>query len=80
MNKIEKLLSLKSLLNIIINDGTISLDEIYLLQDWIDENAVYFVGERYNDLIIPLQRFIEDGCLTENELNDIRFIIDSETV
>ena len=78
MNKIEKLLNLKDILNIIIGDNTITLDEISLLQDWIDENAIYFVGERYNDLIIPLQRFIEDGCLTENELNDIRFIIDSE--
>ena len=78
MNKIEKLLDLKNILNIIVDDDTTSLDEISLLQDWVDENAVYFVGERYNDLIIPLQRFIEDGYLTENELNDIRFIIDSE--
>ena len=79
MNKIEKLLNLKDILNIIIGDNTITLDEISLLQDWIDENAIYFVGERYNDLIIPLQRFIEDGRLTQNEINDILNIINIET-
>ena len=78
MNKTEKLLSLKNTLNIIVKDNLISLDEIYLLQDWIDENAVDFVGERYNNLIIPLQKFIDDGNLTEKEINDILCIIDSE--
>lgn len=79
MNKVEKLISLKNIFTSIVNDNIVSPAEINLLQDWVDENAVYFVGEQYNGLIIPLQRFIEDGRLTQNEINDILNIINIET-
>ena len=63
---------ISNILDVIISDGIISPNEINILQDWIDENSVYFIGDDYNLFIIPLQKFIEDGQLTKQEIDDIK--------
>ena len=49
--------------------------EINKLQDWLDENSVEFDGNDYNELIVPLQKFIEDGQLTKAEIDSIKKIL-----
>lgn len=75
-DKKEMLEEVVSLLETISSDGVITIGEINILQDWIDNNGVAFIGEDYNTFIIPLQKYIEDGQLTEAETNCIKALIE----
>ena len=68
MTKREAFLELASLFEQVLEDNQISTSEIHQIQDWIDENAFLFVGNEYEQIIIPLQKFIEDGIYTDSEI------------
>ncbi len=75
MTKENAIANLKKLFLIIIEDNVVTPEEINLIQDWIDENAVLFVDGEYEQVIIPLQDFIEDGVYTETEINSTYSIL-----
>ena len=60
----------------IIQDNKITAQEIDYLQDWIEENGVLFIGsndsEYHTKIILPLQDFITDGVLGEEELKKLQ--------
>lgn len=61
MSKTEILNELLSIVENVCKDGIVSPNEVGKLQDWVDENSVEFVGEEYNTLISPLQKFLDNG-------------------
>lgn len=72
MTKVELIGQISNILGEIVSDGIVSQEEINILQDWLDENSVEFDGNDYNDFIIPLQKFIEDGKLTHKEIEKVK--------
>lgn len=70
MTKQNAIETLRDLFLTIIQDNIVTPEEINLIQDWIDENAFLFAGKEYEQIIIPLQRFIEDGIYTETEIKE----------
>ena len=72
MTKVELIGQISNILGEIVSDGVVSREEINILQDWLDENSVEFDGNDYNDFIIPLQKFIEDGELTHKEIEKVK--------
>lgn len=75
MIKAELIEQISKILDEILSDGIVSQEEINILQDWLDENSVEFGGNDYNEFIIPLQKFIEDGELTHKEIEKVKRII-----
>lgn len=67
---------LKQLFMTIIEDGVVTPTEVNYMQDWIDNNAVLFVGEEYSKIIMPIQNFIDDGVLSEQEIKKIFTLIE----
>ena len=76
MRKQIALNELKQLFMTIIEDGVVTHNEVNYMQDWIDNNAVLFVGEEYGKIIIPIQNFIDDGVLSEQEIIQIYALIE----
>ena len=70
MTKQKAVENLKKLFITITQDNVATPEEINVIQDWIDENAFLFVGKEYEQIIIPLQHFIEDGVYTEAEIKN----------
>lgn len=68
MTKQNAIETLRNLFLTIVQDNIVTPEEINAIQDWIDENAFLFVGKEYEQVIIPLQKFIEDGIYTETEI------------
>lgn len=75
MNNIELIEQISNIIDTVLSDGIVSPMEINKLQDWLDENSVEFDGNDYNELIVPLQKFIEDGQLTKAEIDSIKKIL-----
>lgn len=71
MNKQTVLNELLILVEKIKADETITPDEVNDIQDWLDYNAVLFVGEEYDKIVISLQTFIEDGILSKSEIDKL---------
>ena len=72
MTKIELIGQISNILNEIISDDVVSQEEINILQDWLDENSVEFCDNEYIEFILPLQKYIEDGELTNEEIESIK--------
>ena len=79
MKKEKLLLDLLNIVNNVCQDGIVSQNEVGKLQDWVDENAVEFIGGEYNLLIYPLQSFLDNGEFCSDEqrelLNNINALI-----
>ena len=75
MKNIELIEQISNIIDVILSDGIVSPNEISVLQDWLEDNSVEFIGDDYNSLIIPLQKFIEDGQLTNMEIDNIKTIL-----
>ena len=65
MNNKELIEQISNIIDTILSDGIVSPMEINKLQDWLDENSVEFDSNDYNELIVPLQKFIEDMVLNQ---------------
>lgn len=77
MSKTKLLNELLSILENICKDGIVSPNEVSKLQDWVEGNSVEFIGEEYNILIIPLQKFIDNGEFCGEEQNELLKIINA---
>ena len=77
MNKTKLLNELLSILENICKDGIVSPNEVGKLQDWVEWNSVEFVGEEYNTLIIPLQKFLDNGEFCGEEQDELIKIINN---
>ena len=77
MSKIELLNELLRIVENVCKDGIVSPNEVDKLQDWVDENSVEFVGEKYNTLICPLQEFLDNGEFCSEEQSELIKIINS---
>lgn len=75
MSKIELLNELLRIVENVCKDGIVSPNEVGKMQDWIEWNSVEFVGEEYNTLIIPLQKFLDNGEFCGEEQSEIISII-----
>ena len=74
---IEKINELEEMLNKIKADNIITPKEIDSLQDWVDENGVVFCDNKAcSNVIIILQRILEDGEMRNNEFEEISKIIE----
>lgn len=70
MNKEQAINVLKENFMNMLADDIISDNEIEILQDWLDENGVLFIGGDYNKIILRLQRFLDDGRYTRQEIRE----------
>ena len=77
MKKEKLLLDLLNIVNNVCQDGIVSQKEVGKLQDWVDENAVEFIGEEYNRLIFPLQSFLDNGEFCSDEQRELLNIINT---
>ena len=75
MKNIELIEQISNIIDVILSDGIVSPREINVLQDWLDNNSVEFDTYDYNTFVIPLQKFIEDGQLSNCEIENIRAIL-----
>lgn len=75
MEKQTALNELLALVKKIMADDVITPDEVNFIQDWIDGNAVLFIGDEYYKLILPLQAFVEDGNLSKSEIENLYIAI-----
>lgn len=78
MEKREKLVELKEIVENICKDGVVDRIEIEKMQDWLDENAFCFVGEEYIKIIIPFQLYLENGEFCKKEQEKLLQIINRE--
>ena len=80
MKKVKKeklLVDLLDILNNVCKDGVVSQKEMGKLQDWVDENAVEFIGEEYSLIICPLQAFLDNGEFCNEEQAEVIQIINN---
>lgn len=77
MDKYQALAIVKDLFFKAIQDDALSSFEINSIQEWIDEYAVLFYGEDYKKIIIPLQKFVDDGDFTFKEIESTYNILRS---
>ena len=77
MSKKELLNELLSIVENICKDGIVSPNEVGKLQDWVEGNSVEFIGEEYNMLIIPLQKFLDNGEFCGEEQDELLKIINA---
>ena len=76
MGKLYKALNgLKELLEEVSSDSFTDIDEIAIIQDWLDDNAVLFT-EEYRTFISYLQAKLDDGILNQQEIEQIKSTID----
>lgn len=81
MKQNKVLLNLLEILDSIIQDKKITQREVDSIQNWIDDNAVLFTSKEGDGkcdsekIILPLQKFIEDGEYTMEEVSKTRDLI-----
>ena len=75
MNNKELIEQISNIIDAILSDGIVSPHEINVLQDWLDDNSVEFNDNNYSAFIVPLQKFIEDGQLTNGEIDSIKAML-----
>lgn len=64
----DKISELISLFEQILSNELINEFVLHKMQDWLDENAPDFCGDEYAQIIVPIQKFVEDGEYSVQEI------------